>query len=299
MPRRTASTTAKLSVAEETFRLWQQLAAYPASRTDAALRHLLRWIAETVDADNVIWIGAVRALHGAAARSDAFRGWRLRLREPLHRDAASYRRRLAAYLFREHYGKLTPTYYDRSHAAHEEAHIGLAARALLAGAGRFQLHRLRDGWIDFPAFRRSLHYRIYYRDQRIADRIWIAVPVTADREAVFLIDRRQVPGAPRRRHFSRREAELPGDALRAIPWFHRRLLLDCGLLAGDKPLSPTERRVLRGLLTGRPEKDLAARLGQAPATLHHYVKALYRHFGVGGRAGLMALWLDGAAPPPV
>jgi DNA-binding CsgD family transcriptional regulator len=40
---------------------------------------------------------------------------------------------------------------------------------------------------------------------------------------------------------------------------------------------------------GDSEKQLAARLGLSRATIHQYVTALYRHFGVGSRAQLLAL----------
>lgn len=46
---------------------------------------------------------------------------------------------------------------------------------------------------------------------------------------------------------------------------------------------------LRGLARGRSEAQLAAELGLSPHTVHDYVKALYRHFGVQSRAELLAL----------
>lgn len=274
--------------------LWLRLGAFSASETDEALRHLMRWIARRIDADNVIWIGAVRVQSGDAVQKDPFFGWRLRARRALRPDPPAYRRQLAAYYDREHYGKLTPTYYDRSHAAHDEAHVGLDSRATMSGTGRFRVHRLRDReFLDFAAFRRTLHYRLYYLEPGIVDRIMIGFPVADGRESFFLIDRFQKPGAPRRRLFSRREAEFAGSAARGVPELHRRLFLDSGLLVGDKLLSPTERQILYGLLTGQSEKELAVALGQSPATLHKYVTALYARFGVNSRAALMALWLQG------
>ena len=63
------------------------------------------------------------------------------------------------------------------------------------------------------------------------------------------------------------------------------------LLMADKLLSPTERRVLQGLLTGLTEKEIAVATGQKITTLHKYVKSLYAIFGVKSRAALLALWL--------
>ncbi len=58
-------------------------------------------------------------------------------------------------------------------------------------------------------------------------------------------------------------------------------------------LSPRERETLALLMTGAPEKQIAARLGISPHTAHDYVKALYKKLGVTSRAELMARALRG------
>lgn len=277
----------KFLVTEETFALWQRLTAFPAAEMEAAMRHLQEWIAGAIKADRVLWIGAVRALRGAAAQDDPFFGWRLRARQPLKPDTLSYRKLRTGYYGPDHYGKLTPSYYDRPHDHKRDTHVGMTGRASLAGAGRFRVHRLRDGWIDFAAFKRTLHYKLYYRGEGIVDRMTIGFPVADGAESFLLIDR-QGPG---RRPFTAREAALAGGAVRGVPELHRRLLLSHGLLVGEKPLSPTERHILRCLLTGLAEKEIAVRAGQKPATLHKYVTALYARYRVSSRAGFMSLWL--------
>lgn len=285
-------------VTESTYALWHRLAAFPAAESESALRHLMAWLTREIDADNLVWIGAVRALRGAAAKDDPFFGWRLRARLPFKLDSVSYQRLLKSYYDGHHYGKLTPGYYARSHEEKID-HVGMTGRASLAGAGRFRVHRLRDGWIDFAAFRRTPHYRLYYREHGIVDRMTIGFPVSADAESFLLVDRCHALDGERRRPFSARDAAVAGGALRGVPELHRRLLLDYGLLDGDKPLAPTERRILRGLLSGRTEKQLAAVTGQSHATLHKYVTTLYKRFRVNGRPGLMARWLDaGETQPP-
>ncbi|MGH7279612.1 MAG: helix-turn-helix domain-containing protein, partial [Candidatus Rokuibacteriota bacterium] len=42
------------------------------------------------------------------------------------------------------------------------------------------------------------------------------------------------------------------------------------------------------LVEGDSEKQIAARLGLSPTTVHQYVTALYRHFGVRSRGKLLA-----------
>jgi PAS domain S-box-containing protein len=56
-------------------------------------------------------------------------------------------------------------------------------------------------------------------------------------------------------------------------------------------LAPYERKVLELLLTDATEKQIAERLGLAVSTTHSYVTAIFRKYGVRGRAGLMSLWL--------
>jgi DNA-binding CsgD family transcriptional regulator len=66
-------------------------------------------------------------------------------------------------------------------------------------------------------------------------------------------------------------------------------------------LPPRQRQVLACLLEGDGEKQAARRLELRPDTLHEYVKAIYRRFGVSSRAELMALFLRrfrGAAGGP-
>jgi DNA-binding NarL/FixJ family response regulator len=54
-------------------------------------------------------------------------------------------------------------------------------------------------------------------------------------------------------------------------------------------LSPRLRQTLACLLEGDGEKQISARLGLRPSTVHEYVTALYRHFGVRSRGQLLAL----------
>ena len=91
----------------------------------------------------------------------------------------------------------------------------------------------------------------------------------------------------------------------------RRLVADWCRLLGDtiKPrpdetagLSPRYVQTLQYLLSGDSEKEIAARLGVSPHTVHVYVKGLYRHFHVASRGELTARFVrrpvSGAIPSP-
>jgi len=74
-----------------------------------------------------------------------------------------------------------------------------------------------------------------------------------------------------------------------------------GPLAGfDEPppaaLPPRPRQILRCLLEGDNDKQAAWRLGLSRFTINQYTKVLFRHFGVQGRAELMALWVRRGFP---
>jgi len=60
---------------------------------------------------------------------------------------------------------------------------------------------------------------------------------------------------------------------------------------GLRGLTRRLRQTLDALLDGESEKQVAARLGLSGPTVHEYVGALYRHFGVTSRAELMAYFV--------
>lgn len=77
--------------------------------------------------------------------------------------------------------------------------------------------------------------------------------------------------------------------LRFVDRFHHelgRLWREADPSAGRLP--PRLRQTLAALEDGDSEKQVAARLGLSPATVHDYVKAVYRHFRVHSRGELLA-----------
>src|SRR5262245_54050427 len=56
-------------------------------------------------------------------------------------------------------------------------------------------------------------------------------------------------------------------------------------------LPPRTRAVLRCLLEGDGDKQVAARLRLSQLTVNVYTKAIYKHFGVSSRAELLARWV--------
>jgi DNA-binding CsgD family transcriptional regulator len=116
--------------------------------------------------------------------------------------------------------------------------------------------------------------------------------ITPTVEIYYGIDR-----ARGERPFNRRERDLLLLILKHLGWFHRRLALSLGLIEARTSLSPRRRELLRLLLTGRSEKQIADDLQLTASTVHQYVTQMYRNFGVHGRVELMALWLNEERAP--
>jgi DNA-binding CsgD family transcriptional regulator len=93
-----------------------------------------------------------------------------------------------------------------------------------------------------------------------------------------------------RRPFSAREGSML-DALHSeSAWLYR---LDFPLVSpAGLSLTPRQRQTLQLLLAGHSEKQIAAQLGLSPNTVHHYVKAIHRHFRVSSRSELLARWVS-------
>jgi DNA-binding CsgD family transcriptional regulator len=85
----------------------------------------------------------------------------------------------------------------------------------------------------------------------------------------------------------------PGE-VRLLEFFHGEIgrLVGRQLVSATEPspekLSPRLRQTLTCLVEGDSEKQVAARLGLSPTTVHEYVTALYRRFGVQSRGQLLA-----------
>lgn len=248
--------------------LWDELADFPVTQTDAALTHLMKTICGWIQANDAVWVGGVRLINGNGTNRDPQHGWRGRVV-----------RRLVN----------TPEILEKSRQAMrgQDSDPGMTVRAITTEAGNFRVRRLRDGFVDFASFRRTGHYRAYYEGMGIKDRMWVGFPVNEDAESYFLFDH-----VDSKRRFSAADAALAGLALRGIKWFHRQLLLTHNLLLAQVPLTPAERRVLFRLLTDKTEKEIANQLHLSPGTVHQYAVELYRKFDVKGRTGLMALWMS-------
>jgi DNA-binding CsgD family transcriptional regulator len=243
--------------------LWDELADFGAYNVDAALGHAMRVLSELTGAQRAFWLGAVRL----GIDGDALDGWRIRgirRMDPTPEDERVY--------------KLSRQRLDSGTS--DEVTL-----AQVRQAGVFRARLLRE--LASEAFFATRDYDILYRTRNVRDAIFVVFPVNEDAESYFGWYRIGEERPP----FSPLERDALAYALRALKWFHRRVMLHHGLLIARAPLTPTERRLVSLLLTDRLEKEIAHELALTLATTHTYITDLFRKFGVSGRSGLTALWL--------
>ena len=155
-------------------------------------------------------------------------------------------------------------------------------RALQHVPGRL-VTRTRRQLLSDAAWYRSVAWNEYLRPADIDDRLTSVYQISDD-GAISAICPHRARGE---RAFSPRERRL-------LNFFHGELgrLIGRSLVSATEPspdkLSPRLRQTLACLLEGDSEKQVASRLGLSQVTTHQYVTALYRHFGVGSRAQLLA-----------
>jgi DNA-binding NarL/FixJ family response regulator len=158
----------------------------------------------------------------------------------------------------------------------EDAHT-VAARyrsVASASARRPRRSRLLDPHVRIPSKPADSHHL-----ESVLD-----VPGMKVQACVALLRRRQRSGG-----FTRRDGVLLQFLHAETAWIY---CPDLPLLSPDgTPLSPRQRQTLQLLLAGNSEKEVATEMRLSHNTVHHYVKALHRHFGVSSRSELLARWV--------
>jgi len=172
-------------------------------------------------------------------------------------------------------------YADRDNYPSDATVVALAQTA---GTPRAFLRREvvdDDQWTRSPV-------KELFDELAIGDRLVTGVPVCPDTEVVLTSYRRRTEQA-----FTLDDRELAMLLAAAVRSFCRRLALTHGFGVGQRThLTPRERTVLKALLTGAAEKEIAWDLGLSVRSLHQYVVAVYRKLGVSSRALLMAQFIS-------
>ena len=196
---------------------------------------------------------------------------------------------------------------------------------ILIGLDGWQLETWRQTFIENPGFithpmsavffREAGVLRSYRRRDLVSDRDWrrsdhadwlgklgmdevIAgcLPVASSLEVMIALTRET--GDP---SHSDRDRTFLLRVLGSLGWCYQSILDQ--VAGGRRILTRSEiaqrlpqrhQGVLRKLLTGGAEKQIAFELGLSQNTTHKYIEQVYRAFHVSSRAELMALWIDQA-----
>jgi DNA-binding CsgD family transcriptional regulator len=143
--------------------------------------------------------------------------------------------------------------------------------------------RTRTQIVPDRVYYRSPVFTRYLRRAEIGPRL-ASIYETREGRSVNNIHLHRSPGE---RDFSEREQQV-------LDFFHAEVgpMIGGSLVSETEPhpenMSPRLRQTLMCLLDGDSEKQVAARLHLSRTTVHQYVGALYRHFGVRSRAQLMS-----------
>jgi DNA-binding CsgD family transcriptional regulator len=147
----------------------------------------------------------------------------------------------------------------------------------------------REQLVDDRAWYRSDHVQGLRRAGRVDSFIYTVHARTSDEIAAFSLHR-----AWGERQFSERERRLVDLFHRACAFLHDPPFELSPAVARE--LTPRLRETLLGLARGLSEKQVAAELRLSPHTVHDYVKALHRQFGVQSRGELLARCIAGHRP---
>lgn len=156
-------------------------------------------------------------------------------------------------------------------------------RAFLRLPGRIVTRRLEQ-LVDPAEWHASEIFQRYMRPARLDARIISFCRTPSDGRLVNAITLHRSPGQP---PFSRRDSRL-------VHLFHIELARLIGrtiatvTTAAEQGLPPRLRQVLRRLLAGDGEKQVAQHLGISRHTVHTYVNRLHRRFDVQSRGELLA-----------
>jgi DNA-binding CsgD family transcriptional regulator len=146
---------------------------------------------------------------------------------------------------------------------------------------------LLSALLGAETWRNTRLFREYYEPMGYDDGIY-TIWMTAHRRLIGSA----IYHTPDEPPFTREDVQLASLVHRAMaPMIDREMFAEHPALAGED-LTERQREVLKLLLAGDSEKEIAAQLHRSVHTIHTYVKQLYEHFRVNSRGELMAKFID-------
>ena len=264
--------------AEATAALGEILDAYTPVDPEAGLVRLLGFINQQVGGVGAsVLVGTRKQAERTPRGQKLLQGWRvlaqyapdeLPFRDKVSRDEAE----LAYYALVQKHGELDPITAGAlsSPGEHRSAHTDV-----MCGTETFQQH-----WM----------YTDFLRPMGFSDRMTGIYSVDVDNEAFYFVDR--ADGEP---PFTQAQADELLNILCFAGEISRHLLLEQGAVPTHaKLLSLREVKLVRALLGGSREREIAEQWELSERTLHAAVMRVYQKLAVNSRAELSARWLTPA-----
>lgn len=251
-------------VLQELQPFWERLSSFKKADTMAAMAYAKAYLCERLNASNAYWMCSVRM----GDKEDKLFGWR-----PI--DVEYLRERpMKASIYARHQALVKAGKFDISIIKNVEGH----------GCFRVNIQSQSVGEIWYQ----SDFYQQLYKPQGIEDLLCMAAPVNDELECWLCFERSDLQ-QPRFNEEERNYLYLAGAPL---TWLFKQMALAKGIMLVQKPLTASEKKVLRYLLMGDSEQAIADKTNLSPATVHTYATRIYRKYGVKGRTGLMAAWIS-------
>ena len=121
----------------------------------------------------------------------------------------------------------------------------------------------------------------------VGERMMMMFPVNDHCESFIYIDR--PCGAPA---FTADDKHFLHHAMSGMPYLHKQLCSERGVLGLTQALTKREAQTYRLLLTPMSEVEISGEMNLSAHTVHDYARRLYRKLGVKGRVGLMSMLLE-------
>ncbi|GAA5494662.1 hypothetical protein Rhal01_00825 [Rubritalea halochordaticola] len=256
---------------EQIVQLWHDLHKFTALQADEAMEMFLGRMGEILHSCCGYWVAAASGKELASSmKTDLYDGYE-------------------AVDFIAMPGGLSHQEVDDRQAMYSQLSIkhGVCPIAVASVASRGETRAiLRHDLMNDEEWEREWVYQKFYQVNDIGDRLVALYPVDSQSESCVVFDRKVDQD-----YYEARDRELLKLAMAGVGQLHRELmLLRGGVDNTSRLLTPRERDVLKLILTGDTEKEIAEHLGMGRSTLHHHVIAIYRKYNVRNRAGLQALW---------
>jgi len=256
--------------------LWTEVAKFPVWDATAALKHALGRLCSLLEAGDASWL--VMRKEAKIPREissdhyktifDKMEGWSPMTAEYLNPEQV-FKRVVERWLM---------------HARKEG--IDPVSQFILKGAGKHTRACIRHDVASDQEWTNHWMSKNFLEFYGIGERLIACTPLNSTCESVIIIDR-PLGAEP----YTAEDRDFMNIAIASVPYLHRRLCLERGLLGATSMLSNRETDTYRLLLTDLSESEIAESLKLSTHTVHDYARNLYRKFGVKGRVGLMAMVL--------